>query len=247
MQLVNLINQEKIVTDAINDFKTQYHKDFFATKNAAEEYIASHNLENCIKLARILKSVLMSWGAGKRRAPSVKSEEMLVEALQDKTFYIFANLFNKQSIRNLSEHTPSSLEIDLINGLNLISEKILVGNSSITYPMKVLLLLTGFMPAWDSKVRKGLEISGFRGVNFASFSLPNKPKSTTGKKIASLPFYLKDFYEANFDFLNSAIKKSRYPDLAKNLGRLFDVLFFIQGSTGKRILIFKSIPPKWYK
>jgi len=126
----------------------------------------------------------------------------------------------------------------LISTLNDLSNLFLIGNTNVTYPMKLLLLITGFMPALDSQVKGGLAIAGVKGINSTRFLLPNSVTDTNAKKICCLPFYINDCVGRYADLLNDAVSSSFYKQLLGEHGRIFDVLFFMQNSLveSKRII-----------
>lgn len=255
--VLNLITDKSSLVSAINNFNKDYHFDFFTTRNAAEEYQTEISQPRTTALTESLGRTLCAWGAGRRKAPKIKTYPEITTALMDTHVIESINFFSNIKIYDLKitdrkivfANTRLSLEDfkkRLLNVLNLFSKSFFVGNTSITYPMKSLLLLTGFMPAWDSQVRKGLALSGFRGTS-AHFLLPDQHDCTASLKISSLPFYLADCYSKNKDIFESAIRESKYPALITEPGRLFDILFFMQASHNKIFLSCNQRFSNWYR
>jgi hypothetical protein len=257
MNLILRANQSELV-EYINEFNHGYHSDFFTVKPIAASYFDKPNEDQALSLARSLIAALCNWGACRRRAPSLRTEELIASALLDEKFLNSIKFFLKTKISDLKilqgrpevgvhePITPNIFGEHLIGILNFLSNAVFNDATNITYPMKTLLLLTGFMPAWDSKVRRGLYLSGFRGTNFTSFLLPNETNSTLAKKIISLPFYLGDFYRENQKVLEAAAKSSDYPELIHSPGRLLDIIFYTQGDTNDPLVSSENPSTKWY-
>ena len=254
---LDLIADKNLLIHSINDFSQKYHIDFFITINLAENYLRHINEPSALALAENFERTLCAWGAGRRKAPKVKSYSEITSALLDIRVIESIKLFSGTRMTDF-KITGSTVEIAdtassienikkrLFDSLRLFSNEFFIGNTSITYPMKSLLLLTGFMPAWDSQVRKGLSLAGFSGTN-AHFLLPDKHDSTAFQKISSLPFYLGDCYTKNKNTFDTAIRESNYPELISDPGRLFDILFFMQGSKQQCILSCSGVSRGWYR
>jgi hypothetical protein len=114
--------------------------------------------------------------------------------------------------------------------------------------MKTLLLITGLMPAFDNQVRKGLENAGFKGVKKTQYLLPENGSSNADvKKITRLPFILGNCWREYRSVLSKGIQQSRHPNLDREPGRLFDILFFTQENPEKKNLLFDSSGNRlWY-
>lgn len=121
--------------------------------------------------------------------------------------------------------------------------------STVTYPMKALLLLTGLMPAFDGQVQKGSSHGNFAGMNRTRYLMPQDPNGPHGKKISRLPFLLGNCWMRHINILRSAIAASRYPQLMTEPGCVFDVLFLMQASSAPIVSYQTSpgtIPSDWY-
>jgi hypothetical protein len=113
--------------------------------------------------------------------------------------------------------------------------------------MKALLLITGFMPAFDSQVRMGLQRGGFAGVNKTQYLLPDDADHADGKKISRLPFLLGQCWTACAQQLQEGISASNSPELREEPGRAFDVLLYMQADEASPILVTCDPPSRqWY-
>lgn len=255
--VLKLIANKSSLVSAINEFNQNYHIDYFTTNNLVKKFLRKTSEACATALAENFGRTLCAWGAGKRKAPKIKSFSEITSALLDTRVIESIKFFSGSRMTDF-KITGSTIEIadtassienfkkSLFDSLRLFSNEFFIGNTSITYPMKSLLLLTGFMPAWDSQVRKGLSLSGFCGTN-SHFLLPDQHDSTAFQKISSLPFYLGDCYTKNKDAFDTAIRESNYPELLCEPGRLFDILFFMQGSKQHRIFSCSAISSRWYR
>lgn len=256
---LTVIASHAILVKAINNFNDKYQKDYFSVRFLADSYLSSPAIaENAVPLAKKLHEVLFKWGVCKRRAPKIKSIAELTEVLLNSDFHALLNGFIstpvsklriKNEIRTVCDvEAGSNLDKNLNLVLSKISTEFLIKNTNVTYPMKVLLLLTGFMPALDSRVRNGLKKAGISGVGSAQFLMPTSLISIESRKLTRLPFILGEcFFEKNNNqLLMNAINASNYRGLAKEPGRLFDILFFMQGLHGEMLLGFKPTVRHWY-
>jgi hypothetical protein len=259
MPLNVVANQARIIA-AINNFSAGYHGDYLLVKGLAAPYLAAPTAANAAALAQGLSAVLYRWGAGRRRAPAVQPLPALQATLLNPTLHTLLAGFAISPISTLAivggvnrvvggANTAASrlaFDTNLTSVLSQLSMGVLVGNTNVTYPMKALLLLTGFMPALDRQVRKGLGGAGFSGTNVTRFLLPAGIHSNEAQKLTRLPFYLAECYGANTALLTGAATASHYPWLAAEPGRLFDILLFMQGSAAHPL--FTLTPPNryWY-
>lgn len=250
------------ITAAINLFSRAYHADFFEVRGLAKPYLASPPIvETAAPLAAALSRVLINWGAGKRVAPKCQPVAAITQALTSNIFHgALVSLQVSASFlaingerRSLDCGSPfvSVTEFDdcLMNTLGFISATFLVGNTNATYPMKSLLLITGLMPAFDSQVKGGLAVAGVTGVKKTRYLLPKKG-SLDARKICAVPFYIADCISRHSPVINAAISASKYPTLADEKGRIFDVLLFEQNGLTPETAIVTFTPPtsitNWY-
>jgi hypothetical protein len=260
---LQIIGDSSSIAAVIDEFSHEYHEDFFEARSIACEYLADSHIkeENIRYLACCLRSVLISWGAGKRKAPKVHRDAELTSFLRDS--YLHSDLyklaktslttlnFNQRS-RQLSGaeiRTVPEFDSTLLSVLNKLSNGLFIGNTNVTYPMKAVMLLTGLMPAFDSQVRAGLKYVGFEGVHKTQYLLPSDGStSADAKKLTRFPFILGNCWAEHTDVLNEGAQKSCYPRLVKEPGRLFDILFFMQERDTPQILRFHPAEHRlWYE
>lgn len=259
MRLTVVAPQAAIVA-AINMFDSGYHNDYRSVSRLAMPYLAAPTKENAAPLAAALTTVLISWGAGKRKAPNVQTLPTLEATLLNPEFHTSLIGFTDGALATLTVVDGSLrrignladeaylLEFDkrLLSVLSNISTLLLIGNTNVTYPMKVLLLLTGFMPALDSQVRQGLSSAGFVGTKATQFLMPADMDSLQARKLTRLPFYLGECFATNESLLTGAASESNYPWLVDEPGRLLDILLFMQGSAASPLFAFAPGVSNWH-
>ena len=167
------------IAAAIDEFRAAYHHDFQHVRNVSQLYLgeATPTLATTQELAHRLRLALRSWGAGIRKAPHVREESDLSNALlvpqlhrqlQTLAGVSLSRLGLNGQNRTLNAQNRSITVADLdalhVSVLQGVANNFLVGNTNVTYPMKTLLLLTGFSPAFDGQVRAGLRAAGFDGM-----------------------------------------------------------------------------------
>lgn len=234
---------------AINKFNQKYICNYWITRRDAIEYINTSKPTTCLTelLAKNLVESLYCWGAGKRNASKLKKIKDISTFLQNQgnhsLIQIIANgpqikdldiLSNKTGKLELVINLPN-IEIqkfndNIANILKIFAENLFETRiKSATYPMKALLLLTGFMPAFDGNVKKGFQKAVGLGSNNA-YQI-----TLSDKKIAMVPFLLgqlvKD-HQNTFDDLIASNKKLYSNDYA----RLLDILLFQQGKTNSQLI-----------
>ncbi|SNY58381.1 hypothetical protein SAMN06297280_3383 [Arsukibacterium tuosuense] len=250
------------LTEMINNFSSKYHDDFFYTNSLAKDYLSTTpSMTKATALAKALNTTLNNWGAGKRSAPTAQSIEVIARALLLPALHSNLIELAKSSFyltidnghRALREGSPftsiSSFDQCLMSTLGDLSSMFLIDNTNVTYPMKLLLLITGLMPALDSQVKGGLAISGVPGINKTRYLLP-EDMNVDAKKICCLPFYINDCASRHLELIASAISDSLYPSLSNEYGRIFDILFFMQKTltSSNRVIFFENQArgQKWY-
>ncbi len=79
------------------------------------------------------------------------------------------------TVRAIDNSTPGDnvliFEKKIIRTLNSVATSLFsfVEKRAVTYPMKIVLLVTGFMPAYDRQVKRGLTNAGLRGFAAPQF------------------------------------------------------------------------------
>jgi len=250
------------LTQAINTFNAQYHRDYFSVRRHAAAYLAgSPALPHAQQLAVHLSGALESWGAGKRLAPSCRTVDAAAQALCNPALHArlqelaqsFPYLEVIERKRHLKEGAPfptvEQFDRALIAALGMLADALLVNNTNVTYPMKALLLITGLMPAYDSQVKGGLAIAGVAGINKTRYLLPTGNGADT-MKICVLPFHIAESVKHSRVLFDTAIENSLYPELKGEYGRLFDILFFMQHGRCKKTALIEFCAPtplrRWY-
>lgn len=249
-----------LLSEALNRFDSRQHQDYAAFQPFVSAYYAEKGGKKAAgSLAQALVMILNNWGAGKRKAPECQTQAAIGKCLSDQAFYSqLVQLKAAAPLLGISDDQQRSIKPEapfaslaafdscLLAVLNRIADDILVfekNSRSAAYPMKVLLLLTGLMPALDSGVRKGLTQAGLAGFH-AACSLDHP---TDAKKICALPFYLGALIQRHKILIYSAIASSQHRNLAAEYGRFFDIILSMQ-SDAPALLVFTPQPDaqKWY-
>jgi len=249
------------VAAAIDGFPATYHADFFRVRPRGRAY-ATTPVSNAaaMALAQPLRDVLLSWGAGTRKAPMVRSlteiESTLaaapvhtaLRALHDLPLSKISVSYNRRSFLAIptTQAALDSFDTNLFVALHALAKGLFIANTNATYPLKAALLITGLMPAFDSRVRRGLQRGGFGGTNKTQFVLPGNANCPDGKKIASLLFLLGECWLAYSNQINAGISSSNYRELLDEPGRFFDVLLFMQGDSNNPVLVSYHGSQRWY-
>lgn len=260
---LQIIGNKNQIASAINSFNPSYHADYFGVRCLAKTYLTTTpSLRTANPLAVALYDVLGRWGAGRRGAPTHRPFADISTVLMDQELHDRLNKFANVTLTTLALDnagkrailgdgrfaSPDQFDTDLIGTLNVLANGLFSDNTNVTYPMKALLLITGFMPAFDSQVKKGLTRAGLSGVkNKTQYLLPKDALRADGKKICSLPFYMAQCFENHIELIEQAIIESNYPTLIGEIGRVFDVLFFVQQDPKQpQILALQPSKDHWY-
>lgn len=148
--------------------------------------------------------------------------------------------------KDRTDTTLVSFDTTLLGTLHLLASRLFHGCTNVTYPMKVLLLITGLMPALDGNVRGGLHRGGFAGMSTTQFLLADTTQSANGKKLTRLPFLLGQCWSAFLPQFLTGIQHSQYPELVEEPGRVFDILLFMQARTEVPVLSYAGGNALWY-
>lgn len=259
---LQIIGNQFQITSAINSFNPSYHADYFGVRCLAKTYLLGKtpSLITANPLAVALHDVLGRWGAALRKAPTRRSVADISKALMNPRLHGYLNKFANVKLTDLALNNKGIREINatgefatlaqfddgLLETLNTLAAGLFINNTNVTYPMKALLLITGFMPAFDGQVRKGLKRAGFSGVEKTRFLLPQNTFNADGKKICALPFYMSDCFHQYNGIIQRAITASNYSALTGEIGRVFDVLLFVQQGRGQKTLALQPPNNNWY-
>ncbi|SFB02369.1 hypothetical protein SAMN04515620_11312 [Collimonas sp. OK607] len=256
-----LIGTVSEVSAAIDGFSTAYHNDFALLRDFGRMYIHSQSTANVSALSEALREVLANWGAGRRKAPALRSVDSFKISLNAPALHRDLALLhalplssltlvgNQPSLANSSTPavTVAAFDACLFRTLAALSTGLFNGNTNVTYPMKAALLIAGVMPAFDSQVRRGLQRGGFIGMNKTQHLLPRNALYAGGMKVARLPFLLGQCWSAYAAQFAAGLSGSNHRALSVEPGRVFDVLFFMQGNPQQPILIQHHGANKWYE
>jgi hypothetical protein len=247
----------------VNGFSASYHKDYFEVRPLAHRWSAEEQPTAAVvgELSTAVRRVLRGWGAGKREAPTLNRQEDFVATFTDVRLHrevgrlsqiARAGLGVDGQCRRLIDGSHVSAELKnfdetLLSALHDFYQRLFVNNTNVTYPMKVLLLVSGLMPALDSQVRAGLGRAGFRGVNKTQFLLPETTGSADGKKLTRLPFVLGQCWADFATQFRDGILQSNFAGLLQEPARVFDVLLFMQAKDSASPPLTLQIDAKpWY-
>jgi len=262
---IRVTGETRQITEAINGFPANYQTDFSEVRAIARQYLAgAQPTDNVVSdLAMALRCVLRCWGAGNRGAPNVQNVQEFKDLLGRPEIHASLAVLARTPLSALNvvqQHRylhgkPATLEelvtfdLNFFYALRAAGERLFIGNTNAAYPMKAVLLVTGFMPAFDGHVRTGLQRGGFRGMNKTQFFLPKDTNCTDGKKVARLPFLLGECWASCAPQLRQGIENSRFSTLFEEPGRVFDVLLFMQAGKEKPVLVTWDPPDdtNWYE
>lgn len=254
-----VVEKKQALTDAINSFDASYHADYFSVRGLAKVYLSSSapTQMDTNALACVLHVVLKRYGAEKQKAPTRRSIAEMEKALLDGEIFRLLQFFSAHSLITIGvdagvrTSAANILDTDnnLVRVLRLLGERLFTNNTNVTYPMKALMLITGYMPALDSQVKSGLADTGISGINTTQFLLPDSANELRGKKITRLPYILAACYAnpVSRAIIDNAIQASQYKSLAAEIGRVFDVLLFMQAKGQRHLLAYESQHVvRWY-
>lgn len=251
--MLRLVGSALDIRSAINDFRLSYHQDFANVQPIARRYLNTPpGSANAALLAQALFTALRNWGACRRRSPTLRPLPQIESALKDRRLHerllklsqqsLAAFSLNQQGHRLLATNAPfnevGAFDKEILGILNTLADVLFINNTSITYPMKALLLITGLMPALDSQVRGGLTRAGKAGFT-GQQRLPWNTQQAAGRRICELPFYLGHCWGLNREVFIEGILGSHHKGLRETPGRVFDILLFMQNQLNrKQILAF---------
>lgn len=189
-----------------------------------------------------MHQALTNWGAGSRKAPVLRSPKDAAKKLTSVELHRRLKILDKsrlidfgldatrgRAFRNQSSFSCfTTFDRNLLEILHTLAGVFFVNNTNVTYPMKVLLLITGLMPALDSQVRKGLSRAGMEGMGGTQFLLPTDASRPLGQRICHLPFWVGHCWQTHHSEIQNAIAQSDHLTLSTEPGRVFDILLFMQ-------------------
>lgn len=239
------------ITSALNEFKQSYHQDFANVQQIVHRYLnAPPGSGNAALLARALSTALRNWGACKRRSPILRPVSQIESALKEQPLHgrllklsqqsLAAFSLDQQENRLLESDAPfndaGAFDREILGILNTLADVLFIQNTSVTYPMKALLLITGLMPALDSQVRGGITRAGKGGFT-GQQRLPRNAQQAAGRRICELPFYLGHCWSTNREIFMKGILGSNHQGLQDTPGRVFDILLFMQNRSNRNLIL----------
>jgi hypothetical protein len=250
------------ITDILELFPKDYRDDYDRVRNLARSYLENEPDETNIphRLAEALREVLVNWGAEKRKAPKLRPKEYVASSLRQAELRSLLRYFSTLRIEALGlgngswrclgqgkdPKEISKFDKELISVLNRLADSLFHDNTNVTFPMKALLLLSGFMPALDNRVRDGLKRWGVAGFKTTQYLLPQDSDALNSKKLTRLPFLLGQCWQEFRCEFQDAIHKSDCKFLDGEPGRFFDVVLFMQAKLESPILQLDTEATTWY-
>ena len=240
------------ITAAISSFDQTFHLGYFAVRQAAAAHLLGKNgrtRRSAENLAYLLRNALREWSMGQQKAPHFTAGGVSAAAAFLTNGAVMLDLLSVAdvSVADLGLDgrkrlgplgiSPDQVDLHYYDSLLSCAAKLFAGATNVTYPMKAMLLLTGFMPAFDSQVRGGLARAGFKGLAGTRHLLPRAFDNPIAKKTAALPYWLGQCWKNHMAAFHAAAKASGYPELANEPGRLFDVLLFTQCDAATPLLL----------
>jgi hypothetical protein len=233
------------LTEAIDSFDAAYHAGFAAVKQLAEAALAEEPAEplKIGALAERLRQTLYEYGAaepgkptpGAPGAPVLRGHADFIDTLSQQELQEDLLTLTRWSRYAAESNLRGEFDDALFRSLRTLGQGLFENNTNVTYPMKAVLLTTGFMPAFDSQVRNGLHKAGLKGFSGTRFLLPDNRDVAAWRRLSGLPVLLNTCWNRFEKALQEAIQASEYPELLISPGRVFDVLLFVQGRKRKPI------------
>uniref|UniRef100_UPI003F498938 hypothetical protein n=1 Tax=Cupriavidus necator TaxID=106590 RepID=UPI003F498938 len=178
---LRVVATQQILTDAILRFDVSYARDYRDALQASLAFLeASEDSTRrlAVPLARILIAALENWGLGRRpSAPKARQPEEVACLLLDPE--VRRGLKKLAKLRTdpprfvqSKRFVPGALyrdadELDTVVRYLIVrlADGLFTGCTQATYPMKALLLLAGYMVAFDTWVRTGTKLAGGQGMS----------------------------------------------------------------------------------
>jgi hypothetical protein len=232
------------LVDSLDQFNPQYHRDFESVRAVAMRWLAS-DLPVPQRLPELLRNALASWGAGKRKAPTVRSPAQILAVLADpevtQTLRAIATLdlstltlVNNEprigGVRHIGDQ--ESVEELILSGLAMM-ERLFEDNGAVTYPSKALLLITGRFIGIDSNVRAAIAASGEPGFRETRFPMPIKRHDRSSRRLSRVLWLTGDWLWRHRTVIAEALTVSTARHRLTELdapARIVDIFLFMQGT-----------------
>jgi hypothetical protein len=261
---VKVRDDPKLISGAINAFPRDYQVGYSKCRAIGRRYLAEAAPADDLvaELAASVQCTLREWRAGRRKAAELQSDAEFSNTLRDSGIHSRLAALARISLPELgiaeknrylsgkpaAQAALAAFDSNLLTILRALGDRLFVGNTNVTFPMKAVLLITGFMPALDSRVRMGLQRSGLSGTNKTQYLLRDDPTHPDCKRITRLPFLLGQCWRNCTPQVQEGVANSDFPDLREDPGRVFDILLFMQAAKDNPILVISDPPDRdWYK
>lgn len=224
------------VAAEIDRFSDEYHEGFLKVRGKSIQYIfgemADHEIND---FSEEITAVLKEWGACRRGAPcTVDCDEMtgalcstelrqMLRQYVDNGWVIYVQGSDDEILKNNAQ---------MLSLLTRFQNEFLIANTNITYPTKLLLLLTGLSVGIDSQVREGLAKCGVEGFKSTRYLLPTNVLDKGAAKLFSLHVLLAKCWYDNAVVLQEGVRRSKHRYLLSYLNapaRVMDILLFNGG------------------
>lgn len=219
------------IAEAIALFPPRYHADFATTRALARKWMAG--AATPAELAVKLDAALVSWGAGRRKAPALKHQTR--DVLSDPTVKAALVEFENLALRDLHSVEQAwydgrpELLLGALEKLNALFEQ----NNSVTYPTKALLLLTGNYVGLDSNVRTAIAAAGIPGFRETQFPMPSELTDRNSARLTLVLGLTGAWIREHEGAISAALSTSSTGRKLAELdspARVLDICLFVHGS-----------------
>nr|WP_141662009.1 hypothetical protein [Burkholderia ambifaria] len=254
------------------NFDPLYARGYVAVQAASLSFLEATDermaQERAVTLAHELVRVLQEWKLGGRSStPKARSEDDIGRFLLDHE--IRHSLAKLSSLRREpprlvagtrvvpgGRYKPDELDMAALRMIVRLADGLFTCCARATYPMKALLLLTGYTVAFDSNVCLGAKHAGFAGMatGFKITSIRESASCPASRKIVSMPYLVGSAWHAEREMFVRVFESIRndatWAKLVTQLyhpARLFDILFFMQGKHCMQLMQFDHLAAThWY-
>lgn len=214
------------LADRIDTFRRRhpnYWDHYAAVRMLRYDWLRNPDGPAASPLAELLRYVLGKWGCGRRNAPQLPSVNQIAVFLHDYHDEIAHVRFPLHGINanNPAFPLPDSwvrrIKLLVTEAAGILFD--LDEAQSSLYPAKTILLLTGAIPAPDTRVRAGLTQNGYHGY------YTTVPVSD----VERLVLISAEWIETHAALLPTVSESLGTPWLHREPGRILDMLLFLDG------------------
>ena len=228
------------IVDVLAQFEPKYHAGFASVRPLARDWLRVAGRVPDVLPARVA-TVLREWGAGTHKAPELSNLVTIESTLAAAQPLLSA--VEQLDLFSIGRGVPASRrqEIDrlVLEALWALTPCFelhsLATGHSVTYPSKLLMLLTGRYIGLDSNVRAGLRaLWQQKGYSATQFLLPRLEDSRAkeAEKIARVFWLVAEYLAEHEHDVRAGVTASCRPLLLDELdapSRVVDVLLFVAG------------------